>query len=500
MNIFQRFKKLNIDHSAIGLGQLNSFTPYFCTPKGAKVIGWAGVDGIHYCFIKDFGETVFAVNPSNYSGNNVHPIARSFEDMLSLLLACGSLDAVEQAHMWDETAFEIYIKENLPSEEQAAAIAMIREQLGIEPMEHPYAYIKALQNGFDYSKLKFSSDYYELLEPVEEQPPEWKVVYCGGFGNQKGRAGKEIALGKRFLWGKETWHIPAMYMCSKGLVIDFCIEVGAERVRAYTKKFDALHIEDESCSEMQLSRIQAANPLNIDFSSRITLDEEKIRENCSYGDIWIPESCLTDDCKSDLSVRWTLEHYGLDVTCGWVIRRVSFPWAGKRPQSIKSLNLTLEREMSDVVGASFKAPAAGESITLTNPITGKDHILTVWEREAQEIDQSRFRDDSMEYPTHCVGLTYTIFPELQNFYLRDCDKGDSPRAKKPDLNGIIGGAMGVIGMIISDGSRDEFFHPDGTPAKKYAFCSSMHFEPVMEPELNIVFREKHIPDVEVKLI
>ena len=110
MNLYQQFKKLNIDHSAIGLEQCDTYAPYFCTPKDAKVIGSAGVDGIHYCFVKGFAEMVFTVSPANLPGEYVHPIARSFGDMLSLLLACGSMDAIEQAHMWDETTFDGYVK------------------------------------------------------------------------------------------------------------------------------------------------------------------------------------------------------------------------------------------------------------------------------------------------------------------------------------------------------------------------------------------------------
>ena len=97
-------------------------------------------------------------------------------------------------------------------------------------------------------------------------------------------------------------------------------------------------------------------------------------------------------------------------------------------------------------------------------------------------------------------LCYTIFPELQDFYLRDCDNGDSPRMKHHNPGGPISmGAVGVIGMIKSD-SEHTYLHPDGTPAKARAFCSSLHFEPVKKLELNIVFREKRVPDIEVKII
>ena len=40
-------------------------------------------------------------------------------------LACGGMDAIEQPHMWDEAAFDGYVRENHPGEAQAAAMAAI---------------------------------------------------------------------------------------------------------------------------------------------------------------------------------------------------------------------------------------------------------------------------------------------------------------------------------------------------------------------------------------
>ena len=77
MTSYQKFKSLPIDHSAIGLAQGGSDVAYYCTPKDAHIIGWAGVDGIHYCTIPEFGEMIFVVSPMNF-GDCVHPIARNF--------------------------------------------------------------------------------------------------------------------------------------------------------------------------------------------------------------------------------------------------------------------------------------------------------------------------------------------------------------------------------------------------------------------------------------
>lgn len=105
MTLYQRFLKLDLDTSSLGLNRSEANQSYFCTPKGANILGWAGADGIHYCFVRGFGETVFAVSPANLPGDYVHPIAGSFEDLLRLLLACGTMDALEQIHGWSEAQF-----------------------------------------------------------------------------------------------------------------------------------------------------------------------------------------------------------------------------------------------------------------------------------------------------------------------------------------------------------------------------------------------------------
>lgn len=93
----KKINEYNIDLSSLGIVADEDAPLYFCTPKGARVIGWAGVDGIHYCFVRGFSDMVFAISPMNLPGNYVHPVARNFTDFLQLLLACGDAAALEQA-------------------------------------------------------------------------------------------------------------------------------------------------------------------------------------------------------------------------------------------------------------------------------------------------------------------------------------------------------------------------------------------------------------------
>ena len=173
MTLYERCCRLELDLARIGLERGDPRGGYFCDPVGAEAIGWAGVDGIHFCFVEGFGETVFAVSPANGPGDYVHPLARSFEDFLRLVLACGGVDALEQAWMWNRGEFNAYLETYPPGPEQRAVLDGLRETLGLAPMDDPYGYLKGVQSGFDYGALKFSKEYYELAgEPEPAAPPE----------------------------------------------------------------------------------------------------------------------------------------------------------------------------------------------------------------------------------------------------------------------------------------------------------------------------------------
>ena len=105
---FQKFLRSGLDLAPLGVERREENLPYFCTPKGAAIFGWAGVDGIHYCFIRGFGGMVFAVSPMNAAPDCVHPLARDFADFLRLLLACGDAAALEQAWMWGKRSLTLF--------------------------------------------------------------------------------------------------------------------------------------------------------------------------------------------------------------------------------------------------------------------------------------------------------------------------------------------------------------------------------------------------------
>ena len=492
--ILKKFLQRGVDLSPVGVELREDNTNYFCTPKGASVFGWAGIDGIHFCFIRGFGEMVFSVSPMNTSPDYVHPVAENFTDFLRLILACGDVAAVEQAWMWNEAQFEAFLNENPTTQEQQQTLSEISEKMNLLPMEQPWTYIKNLQSSFDYSQIKYTEDYYDndMTSEAELVAPEWKVYFDGDFWGHRGkdRAGKEIKLDKQFDWAGYHWVIPAAYSCSKGLVVDFCMRVDSESIRDFMKKWN-LDWENDSCENFtreQQMQMEWENPLCFNFKPCLKLNEKILQTTHGCAVSFNP--CLPDGVINELEAKWAIDHYGLDSTYGWVICRDVFPWGTKHHPEINKLFLTMEQQPGQVPGSHFKVHAPGDSFMFSHPVSGITHTLTVQEIEQQTVPQNSFGSDRWIYPTHYIAMSYTLTPEpMENISVFDCDEGDRPIEVTPDdhsfrpvgssscfVVGVIGGADGPTAIFLTSKLA-----PDLLGAISISAYSYMALVPVIQP-------------------
>jgi hypothetical protein len=406
-------------------------------------------------------------------------------------------------------------------------------------MEQPFAYIKELQAEFDYSRIKYTKEYYEFV-PVEPKLTEWKVYYDGNFWGHHGRerAGKEISLNKQFIWDGEVWRILSIYICSKGLVVDFCVQVSAERIRSFTDKWK-LSIENDriDVNDEQRMLMDADNPLTVNINSKVVLNEAILSSSHGCSVSWNP-SFLEGN---GLEAEGGMKHYGLDPSYGWVILRVAFPWSKKRKPQITTLGVTLIQEPVVMSGPHFQISAPGERIEFTHPITGVLHTLTVKEYKRGQMSREHFNSQNQELPTHHISMTYTLSPDLPGsaFNVTDCVRSDKPRQKSinPDetqtynsvcaciaggadgSSAVIGGSFGHTTIIGgSCGPTAIIDGPDGPTtiiggaygptaiilgksgqSKHHIAYSALHFEAVDDVEWRMVFHEKRHKDVTVEL-
>ena len=513
MTSYERFRALNLDTAPLGFEQGSEEGGYFCTPVGAKVFGWAGVDGIHFCFIEGFGDMVFSVSLDNLPGDYVHPLARSFEDFLRLLLACGDTAALEQAWMWNRGEFDAFLESYPPDGDQRIVLDALAERLKLAPMEDPFAYLKEVQAGFDDRSIPYSEEYYDNYVPEEPQPlqrPEWQVYFDGGYGPHFGddEPGTEIPVGRTFTWCGRAWHVPAVYACGAGLVAELCMEIEPARMRAFWEKWQPWLEEGRPFTPEDRDRQIAENPMSMNLDLKAEINGKTVRQKHGSGFGWTPLSCRPEWEQGELNQQdyeaiWLMEHYGLDQERCWMFWRASFPWATKTKPKLNTLALSLEQDPVTVPGPRFTVSGAGEEIGFTDPVTGQEHTLQVLEYEQKELSPEHLalmNEGEWEYPAHYTAMTYAVWPELPKgvFSVRDCGEGDRPRRKASAAPnefaavafGVIGGADGPAVIMLANGKR----------ADRQGACSSMRFQPEEPIEWRTVFRHRSVESIRVELI
>ena len=155
-----------------------------------------------------------------------------------------------------------------------------------------------------------------------------------------------------------------------------------------------------------------------------------------------------------------------------------------------------------IPGPRFVTTKQGEGITFRHPITGAQHCLTVQELESQELSQTHFPDDTMEYPRFFKTMTYLVEPDIERNHISvlDCADGDSARQKKGISREKGSGSAASIGIIGRADGPTAIIMGNVVPRTMHAACSSVRFEPVDHVEWRIVFREKLKEDIQITLI
>ena len=474
----RQFLKAQIDLEPLGLIMDGPFEAYFCTPKGARIFARSGVDGIHFCFVRGFGETVFAVSPMNGRENCVHPVAKSFRDFLRLLLALHDAAAIEQAWQWNAAQLEEFEQKHPSSDEQLAALDKLVFTFHLRPMAEPWKYIHTVQSGFDYGKLRFSEEFYDDDTPDMTDEP-WQVVFEGDFWGGRGKPGKELPLGVSFLWAGDEWLVPAAYVCKEGLVLDLCKRVPVERLFSFREKWELSPDNDGSdWSDAKRIRASAENPLEEDFRAELIVNGEML--TCKHGCALCWNPLYPEG--NDLEEKCVRLHYKLDELDGWSVHRMCFAWGrGKKP-ALETLVLRLAAQPVCLPGTQFQPERAGDTLTFRLPDSKTLHTLTVLDLQTQAL--AAFGET-----LYTTELRYEITPPAEKNAVALRDNAEPIRLAAQGRHsgcafGVIGGADGPVALAIG---RD-------------IVCSQVRREKERRVTWTLVFREKRKVDKTVTLL
>lgn len=458
LSLYEQYRNLDADLSQIALAPHDGREGYFCTPLGAGIIGWAGVDGIHACFAHGTEGPVLAVNPAGAPGENVHVLAEDFEDFLRVVLACG-FDAAEQAWMMSRSEFDSCCEACRPTDAQRAVLDAIADRLRLTPMEDPYGYIRDLQSRFDYGSLSYAEEYQELLDGLGGadgmEPSAWKV-------RLEGREMEDARLvgGAAFHGLGADWQVLGAYACDGGYVVDMCVPLEAPKWILSGAFLPFLLVDGES----------------LDSWSGVGMD-------------WDPAEPSVEAAASEAAAM--VRHYGLDPEKGWFFFRNSYPAASGHEAVPDSLRLTLEPAPCWVPGMRFVVRDVGDKVPFAYPATGLAHVLRVIRLDEPDpaILEAMREGAGLPSSIHCVTLAYVVeppLPEADAMRVWDSSSGDMARPERDDSSfsavcemGIVQGADGPTAVFLAD--RDE--GPERTA------MSSLYQEPPERIVWQMAFRE-----------
>lgn len=361
----------------------------------------------------------------------------------------------------------------------------------------------------------------------DPQKKSWLVSYDGSFWHAGEDTGREVPVRKEFLWGRKKWVIPALYLCQEGLVIDFCMEAEPAELKAFIEKWDLARTACDRRSREQELKLHLEHPLDVSFSSHISLNGKELKSEHSCAVSWLPEACFPgsrfpDKMTPDPEAKAALEYYGLDRDKAWSIHRHAYRWTPDMGpftpeawrESLKTagpLLIHLERDRESIPAERFTALNIGQRVPIRHPLTGAEYLLTVHDIRSESLPPDPFPDSCMEFPGHCTVVFYSLQPDLpnQDFHLLDCAEGDAPRRKKGASGsvkyasvsstifiGIPGGTEGPAAILLPDDAKHS-----GAAARAtlHNSCSSVYFETPEQLQWLAVFCEKLAEDITVEV-
>lgn len=470
MKLYRKFRNSSLDTAPLGLWSGPDTSDSVYTPTGSRIVAWEKPNGIHFCQVEGFGSMVFAVDPSAPPGDCIHPVAKDIPDLLALVMTCRHASIISRAYRWSRALFDRKISA-VHLEHKTRSILRALENTYHPPLiRDPYGYIAAIQQEFDYDLLPLHPDYFEWC-PIRPGALKWDVGYGNNFFDycDKSQAGQELALRHGFRWHEEQWAVASVYLCEQGIVVDSYLQVSGDTMERFDQKWGSKDPTQLSIEEQMRRTLE--DPLSVEARGSLFVNDKPVPLKHSYLLRWDP---LADNC---WNARRTLEHYGMDRSNGYLLRRECFLRKGKNPP-IRTMDLKLEAAPVAVPGQRFIAPRTGESMSFTHPATGQVHTLTVTAQTREALDPNFLSN----HPCCYTRLSYALEPPISKeaFSIVDCDPGDRLQTV-PEAPA----AMLLTGKIPSAG----------------AFAiSSLRHKPAETVTWRMIFRQKLRQDVTVKLL
>ena len=454
MITFETFRQSCLDLSPLGLQEEPSVKKSIIIPESARILAWLENSQVYFCQIPDQGETVFTVDPKGFPEEQILPVAKDIDHFIGLLICCKDAALIAGAHQWSQFRF-------------------LEQMEAIVPNMKAQSVLRALRN--IYHPPVIQNPATEMLQLRKSFTASLEAVYFVGFNMDfsqdctRGQAGDKLVVNRSIAGEEETWHVPSVFMCEDGIVVETYLEVETNKLDRFIKDWGNRSKTPLSLGQ-KLQRY-LDNPLTSTYTGILSINDKPVRCKSSFSAIWNP---LLDNPPS---VRRLLNHYQLDPNQGYLFKRYCFPRKGKYPK-IRTMDLILEALPVMVPDENFTVRKDGQRFRFTHPSTGFDHIFT-----AVSLTQEALNPNFLSnHPCFYSRLVYTLEPSIspENFRIVDREPSDYWEDYQDEPAAVI--------------------YADQKPDPGRYALSSLHYEPQNNVHWQILIRRKLHNDLELKLV
>lgn len=455
MTIYEKFRSSSLDLSVLGLHDGSSVSESKLTPNHTRVLAWLNASAVHFCQFPEHGDIVFAVDPNALPEEQILPVAENIPHFIGLLIRCKDAALIAGAYQWSSFRFQELVDAVTPGMKARSVIRALENIYHPPMIQDPGAVLSRL-------RMEFAGSFGTA---------NWGVGFGTDFSHNcpKGRCGKELVLNRSLSHSQGTWHVPSIFLCEDGVVVDTFLEVSPDQLLDFRNNWDGRR--EESLSLIDKLQRQLDHPLSAAVSGILFVNDKPIQCKCSFTAVWNPM------CDNAASVRGILNHYRLDPDQGYLFIRYCFLRKGKQPQ-IRTLQLTLEATPIMIPGETFTVQKAGMRLRFTHPGTGLEHSFTALALNDEALNPNFLTN----HPCHFTRLTYALEPSISpdNFQIADTDPGDWWEGHQDDP-----------ATVIYAGKK-----PD---PGRYAL-SSLRYEACDQIRWQMIFRRKPHQDLQLKLL
>lgn len=457
ISIYEKFRNSSLDLSALGLRDGSSVIEGSVIPASARVLAWLADSPVCFCQFPEQSNAVFVSNPDALPGEQLLPVAKDLLDFIGLLIRCKDATLIAGAYQWSSVRFQELADAITPGMKARSVMRALENIYHPPVIQDPGAMMLQLRR--------------ELIDATASRESDWTVGFETDFAKvcPKGQASREQAVNKTVALAGGTWHVPAVYLCEDGIVVDTFLEVSLQQLDDFRSKWSDLSEELLSMAE-KLQR-QLDDPLTAAVTGILTVNDKPLRCKRSFSTIWNPL------CDNAAQVRRILNHYKLDPDYGYLFRRYCFLRKGKYPP-IRTMQLTLEAVPVMVPEESFTVQEAGKRFRFVHPCTGLEHSFIVLSESKEALNPNFLTN----HPCYYTRLTYALEPSIspENFRVVDQNPGDWWEGYQDD----------PAATVYADKKPDP---------GRYAL-SSLHYEPQDQVCWQMIFRRKLHQDLQLQLL